>query len=304
MSEYTCILNPVAGRGAARKVLAPLQKLLQEQNVSHELILTSRAGEATEIARQAPGPFVVAVGGDGTVNEVANGLIGTEKCLGVIPAGSGNDFIKTIGIGSGLEHTFGKLLARRTKRIDVGTVECLGDDMQHDSPGPAKRYFVNGVGVGFDAAVAARTREIKYLRGTLLYVAAVLDMLGKFKAPTFQVTTDSGQTTSKNLLIAVGNGTCAGGGFYLTPEAKIDDGLFDVCLIDDIGIGTILMLMPRVMVGKHVHAKQVKFLRTKKLNLLADRGFYVHADGEIVGRNATTVRIDMLESALSVLVGT
>jgi diacylglycerol kinase (ATP) len=301
MSEFTCILNPSAGRGAAGKILTRLQQLLREHKVGHELVLTSRPGEATDIARQAPGPFVVAVGGDGTVNEVANGLIGSDKSLGVIPAGSGNDFVKMIGVTTKLQSSLDHLLRRKTKRIDAGTVECGPPHGESNQDG-TKRYFVNGVGIGFDAAVAAKTREIKYLRGTLLYIVAVLQMLGKYKSPNFRISTDSGETTTRNLLIAIGNGTCAGGGFYLTPRAKIDDGVFDFCTIKEIGIGRILQLMPLAMRGKHLSAKEVIYLTSKQISVSGDSDFYVHADGEIVGRDVRSVKVGMVKSALSVIV--
>jgi diacylglycerol kinase (ATP) len=301
MSEFTCILNPYAGRGAAGKLFAPLQRLLREHKVAHELVVTSRPGEAVDIARQAPGPFVVAVGGDGTVNEVANGLIGSDKSLGVIPAGSGNDFVKMTGVTTRLHQALEKLLSRKTKRFDAGTVECSATGAMGDATA-SKRFFVNGVGIGFDAAVAARTREMKHLRGTLLYIVAVLQMLGKYKSPNYTIKTDAGETTSRNLLIAIGNGTCAGGGFYLTPSAKIDDGVLDFCSIEEIGIWRILQLMPLAMRGKHLAAKEVIYLKSKEIAVHADSGFFAHADGEIIGRNVRSVKVKILESALSVIV--
>jgi len=301
MSEFTCILNPCAGRGAAAKLFAPLQRLLNEQKVQHEFVMTTRQGEASDIARQATGPYVVAVGGDGTVNEVANGLIGSEKVLGVIPAGSGNDFVKMTGVTTKLHQALEKLLNRKTKRFDAGTVECSTTGAEGDVSA-SKRFFVNGVGIGFDAAVAARTQEMKHLRGTLLYIVAVLQTLGKYKSPNYTIRTDAGETTSKNLLIAIGNGTCAGGGFYLTPRAKIDDGLLDFCTIREIGIGRILQLMPLAMRGKHLSAKEVIYLSSKQIDVSADSGFFVHADGEIVGRNVRSVKVNVVSSALSVVV--
>src|SRR5512141_640287 len=208
MSHYTYILNPYAGRGSAQKLVEPLGKALRERGIPHDLVLTTRAGEASEIARNARGEVVVAVGGDGTVNEVANGLLGSGKTLGVLPAGNGNDFVKNIGSGQGIPEAIDRLSRGTVKLIDVGTVECLVAPNSSGSADP-KRYFVNGVGIGFDAAVAAKTREIKYLTGILLYLAAVFQMLGKHKSPLFTIRFDGGEAAaSKPLLIAIGNGTC------------------------------------------------------------------------------------------------
>ncbi len=303
MTQYTFILNPKAGRGATARLAKSLRSALRERNVDHDLVFTTRPGEATELARKAAGRYVIAVGGDGTVNEVANGVIGSDKIMGVIPSGSGNDFVKMVNQGKGFTAVLDRLLQGQTRRIDVGTVECSGNGTPGSIAEP-RRYFVNGVGIGFDAAVAARTREIKYLRGTFLYLVAVFQMLGKYRAPLFHISSDGRSTEeSRHLLIAIGNGTCAGGGFYLTPRAKIDDGVFDVCLIDDVSIGTILHLMPKAMRGKHLNARQVKYFYSKDLALQADGSFYVHADGEIVGRNVSATHITLHANSLEVLRG-
>ena len=304
MKEYTFILNPRAGRGEGEKLHGRLQEHLSRTNLSFDFVCTRGPGDATVLAREAESRVVVAVGGDGTVNEVANGLIGTGKILGVIPAGSGNDFIKSLSLTHDLRSSLQKLLAGKTVTIDVGTVAC-GKEVTPagGSSNLKKRYFVNGVGIGFDAMVAKRTAEIGHLRGVPLYVAAVFGSLGKYKAPLFSIAVDGYSEVSRRLLIAVGNGPCAGGGFYLTPDARVDDGVFDLCLVDDVSIPTIMRLMPRVMRGKHRDEKRVKFLRGKEISINAEDEFYVHADGEIVGDRVRSVRIHMLESALTAVRG-
>ncbi len=304
MIDYTFILNPLAGRGVAEKLAGPLQDLLRAREVRHEFLRTTGRGEATWLAEHARGRIVVAVGGDGTVNEVAAGVLRSKRTLGVIPAGSGNDFIKSIGIPAKYGPALEKLIAGKSRLIDVGTVSCRRYD---DAGGPAgnspTRNFVNGVGIGFDAAVAKRTAEIRYLKGVPLYLAAVFESLGSYRSPEFEVTVDAERTTARHMLIAVGNGPCAGGGFYLTPDASVDDGLFDVCLVDDLSIPAVLMLMPKVMKGKHQHEDGVKFLRGKSILVSSRDKFYVHADGEIVGDNVNEVRIELTGRALSVIGG-
>jgi diacylglycerol kinase family enzyme len=151
--------------------------------------------------------------------------------------------------------------------------------------------------------VAARTREIPVLSGTALYIAAVLQTLGRYSPPDFTIRTDGTTTHAKSLLIAVGNGRCAGGGFYLTPDAQVDDGLLDVCQVDEKTIFQILLLMPRVMKGKHHHVRGVKMFKTRQLHLSAETPFHVHADGEIVGENVNSVDVGLRQGELTVIAG-
>ncbi len=286
-------MNPVAGKGAARRTLAELERLLPALGFTYEVVYTLRPGHATEIARTAGSTYVVAVGGDGTINEAANGLMGSGKILGIIPTGSGNDFIKSLGIPRKLRASVEILQARNVRRIDTGRVAC--GMMKNGSTAFAPdRYFVNGVGIGFDASVALRVSEINYLRGTLLYLAAVLQTLGHYRAPVFQLSADGNTTVGRKLLIAIGNGKCAGGGFYLTPEALVDDGKLDVCAIQDLPVGKILRLIPSVMSGKRVDDKAVSYSRTTRLAVQSTERFTVHADGEVIGREVQAVKLEGL----------
>ena len=304
MSDYAFILNPKAGRGASLRVLDPLKRELHSRGVDYDLLLTQNEGDAIRIAKEVGSRIVVAVGGDGTVNEVVNGIIGTGKTLGIIPAGSGNDLVKSIDISVNLSDAIEILLRGMTQPVDVGTVSCFGPERIGPRDGNHKeRYFVNGIGAGFDAAVADKTRRIKYLSGTLLYLVAVLRTLGEYEAPDFEVSVDGCIQARKQLLIAVGNGRCAGGGFYLTPDAIIDDGFLDLCLIDEMSVPGVLRIMPKVMRGKHIGARGVSFLKGKMISIRAGQPFFVHADGEMVGRNVNTVEIGLLEKSLNVIVG-
>ena len=186
--------------------------------------------------------------------------------------------------------------------MDVGIVRCSGADvLASEADAGGKRYFVNGVGVGFDAAVAVRTREIRFLSGTALYLLAAFQTLGKYDSPSYDITFDGTERRSRNLLMAIGNGFCAGGGFFLTPDARVDDGLFDLCVVERASVPRILLLMPQAMRGKHGSAPEVKFYRAKKITIRSETPFYVHADGEIVGRRVTEVQISLLPKALTVI---
>jgi len=283
---------------------AELRAELKRRGVPGEIVETSHSENARDLARSAQSAVVVAVGGDGTVNEVANGLVGTNRILGVLPAGSGNDFRKAIDVPGNWRDALKVLLAEKTSNIDVGLVECSASpDASAVASNSHKRYFVNGVGVGFDALVADQTRKIKHLRGAALYVLAVLQTINKYKAPTFTVSIDGASSESRNLLIAIGNGRCAGGGFYLTPHARVDDGLLDICRIDNLSILKILNLMPKVMGANHLGSKGVSYANGRTILISSKGAFFVHADGEIIGENSHRVKTEIREKALNVIVG-
>ena len=299
MNQFTFIVNPAAGKGAGKRVFSSLLGELERRGTAYDFVETTGPGHATEAARTASAPVVVSVGGDGTINEIANGITGSTKRLGIIPAGSGNDFIKSAGVPRRPLQALQTLFKGVARPVDIGTVRCT---LEKEGGGnSAPRLFINGVGVGFDAAVAARTREIPFLSGTALYILAVLQTLGKFNPPDFKIQFDGSSRQARGLLIAVGNGKCAGGGFYLTPDARVDDGLLDICSVDDKNIFEILSLMPRVMRGKHHNVSGVKFFKEKRLTISADERFYVHADGEIVGENVRRVEIGLHGSQLDVI---
>lgn len=296
MNRYLFIINPAAGKGAGAKLKGLIEPMVERSGIASRIVLTEGPGHATILAKGASESVVVSVGGDGTVNEIVNGLIGSGKSMGIIPAGSGNDFIKSVGIPRKLEAAFAKCISGKEKTVDVGTVSC-------GPSGAPVRLFLNGVGIGFDAAVASRTRRIRFLRGQAVYLLAVFQTLRAYRNPAMQIELDGNAISGKHLLIAVGNGVCAGGGFYLTPKASVDDGLLDFCLIGDVRVGRILRLMPLVLWGKHLSKTDVvTYVQGKSLVLSSDEPIHVHADGEIVGEGVRSVRIGMESQKLRILV--
>ncbi len=291
--KYSFIVNPKAGNGRIEKLIAKLTSKIAIHQLDAEILVSQKPGHAIELASLSKGEIVIAVGGDGTVNEVANGIVGSSKVLAIIPSGSGNDMIKSLAIPNDFSGAFDFLLGGKTISMDCATVQY------DDSPA---RYFLNCAGVGFDAAVAQRSLSITYLTGTLRYVVAVMQTLGKYKSPAYTIRLDSKTSVSKNLLIAIGNGCCAGGGFYLTPEAQVDDGHLDVCMIAELSISEILQIMPKVMKGKHTSNDKVKIERVKSISIDSNEPFYVHADGEIMGR-VNSVVVSVIEKGIRVISG-
>jgi YegS/Rv2252/BmrU family lipid kinase len=304
LKDYTFIVNPEAGRGHGRQLIEPLRNELKARRIEYEILVTEAAGQALELTRNGAGPIVVAVGGDGTLNEVVNGFTARQRAIGIIPAGSGNDFIKSLNYPKRLPEALDRILSGKVQQVDAGVVTCTSSTPGGETIESRERIFVNGVGVGFDAAVAARMKSIRHLSGTAVYVLAVLQTLGKYKAPTFHITVDEVERASINLLIAIGNGRCAGGGFYLTPDAIVDDGELDLCVIGDVSVPKILRLMPLVMLGRHKNIREVAFLKAKKEILIrSDQKYYVHADGEVVGQGVNNVKINIRPLYLPILVG-
>jgi YegS/Rv2252/BmrU family lipid kinase len=304
VKTYTLVVNSNAGGGRPRKLLEGIERALRAWGVQYTVELTKGPGDATKLAAASQSDVVISVGGDGTVNEVLNGLR-PGVSLGIVPAGSGNDLIKSLPIPPSPMDALHTAVYGRPLKVDAGSVTCSVHSSNEKEPGvPASsRLFLNGVGIGFDAEVAVRKGEIPYLTGTLVYVAAVLQTLGRYKSPLFKVNCNGVSRESRQLLIAVGNGRCAGGGFYLTPEADPSDGELDVCLIGHVSIFTILRLMPRVMKGRHAGHPCVTFARTREISLESLTPFFVHADGEIAGRGVNRVDIGILPQHLSVQVG-
>jgi diacylglycerol kinase (ATP) len=297
ISSCTVIGNPAAGRGGVRRFAETIEREFRSRGIEYEMLFTGSRGEATTLAKHAAFPIIAALGGDGTVHEVVNGIAGTKKVLAVLPAGSGNDFVKSIGVSSRFDSALEMLIDGKTRTIDLGKV-TIGSN-SHSS------FFVNGLGMGFDASVADRVQQMRFFSGTLLYILAVLRTLHRYRAPRFSVQVDENVFNARNLLIAVGNGICAGGGFYLTPEALIDDGLLDVCMIKELPINKILRIIPLVMKGTHCSRPEVTYTKSLRINVSTEspEAFTVHADGEILGRGVTSVSVSIADIPLSVIGG-
>ncbi|HEV8263500.1 MAG TPA: diacylglycerol kinase family protein [Gemmatimonadales bacterium] len=281
------ILNPAAGRGAARRALDPVCRAFRAQGWAVDVSRTERPGHAVELAAQASGNgarHVVAVGGDGTVHEVANGLLGagSDAALGVVPIGSGNDFAKLVGV---YRHDPGRSVARLVtaapRRFDVG--RALGE------------WFVNSMGFGFGPAVVRTRNAMPGLRGFLSYLVPVLRAFATFRPPRFDVRTDGFAERGYMMMVEVCNGTTAGGSYRFAPDADPTDGQLDVCLIRRVSLPRFLLAIPRVMRGTHGGMSEVAQVRTAKLVIRSlDEPLLLHLDGELrePGVNECTVRIE------------
>ena len=264
------ILNRTAGRGDAGRHEHEAVTALRNAGVAFDLLHTEAPEHATELARQAASEgasCIIAAGGDGTVHEVASGMWNSDAVLGVLPMGSGNDFAQAHGIPKKLDEAAVLVRDGTTGLSDVGR---FGD-----------RTFFNSLGIGFDAEVSVRSRRIRRLKGDLMYLVAVLGTFRHYRAPMYRIEAPDYQRNDTTYMITVAIGQREGGGFTLAPDALIDDGLFDLCVVDDIPIRTAVRMIPRAMKGTHTNLPFVTMLRVPHVTIDRGAAIILHADGQI-----------------------
>jgi len=296
------ILNPASGHGLGRKLRPRIERALREAGVGFDLVETTAPGDAVRLGREAAAAGVeriLAAGGDGTVHEVANGLLeapsaadgATRPALGTIPIGTGNDFAKLLHVYKlPPEEAARRMAAARVERFDVGRV--IGE------------YFDNSLGIGFDAEVARQANQTTKLSGLAVYVVAVYKTFVSFRAPMLEVASAAHSETGPMMMLECSIGRSAGGGFYLTPDADPADGLLDVCLIRKVGLAKFLRYVPRVLSGKHVGLAEVAMFRTAALKIRStDRPLLLHLDGEVRAPDSRDIEVTLEAGRLRVLVG-
>lgn len=289
-SEHTlAIVNPAAGNGAGAHVGADLARELESSGFKIEIIQTPAPGEAARIAREASADgcrTVIAVGGDGTANEIANGLVGTSTALALYPIGSGNDFARSLGYPR-KRRDIGRFLAgARRRAIDVGEVNG--------------RIFVNAAGVGIDGHVAERVEASSRVVGAALgYFVGALVSIVSYRPQPMRLRIDEQTIEGKHLLVVAANGTHFGSGMHIAPQAKLDDGLLDIVVAGDLGRWSSLVALAKLYRGTHVNGRDVLAFRARSLEVELERELPTQADGEPVRARSLTVRV--LPRALTVL---
>ncbi len=288
MSKRLLIFNPYSDRGRSGQKASDLRSLVDELGGA-DWRGTDHPAHATTIAAEAAlqgYDLIVALGGDGTVHEVVNGLMHIapdhRPRLGVVPIGSGNDFAYAAGVQFDPAQAVLRAFNGQPRRIDVAMIR--------DGSGRTE-YFNNTCGIGFDAQINIRSRKITYLYGFAMYLTAVLQsIMLNFEAPHMKVTHDGGTIDQPVTMLTVGNGPREGGGFLTTPAAKLDDGLLDFVCVDKVSQIRMLQLLPKVMNATHVRERDVKILTTTRLSVKADRALPIHIDGELFAPYEADVR--------------
>lgn len=281
------IYNPAAGRGHASVQRDDAQKRLGD---GWEWRPTARAGHAVELARAAAAagqPIVAAFGGDGTVGDVARGILGSESALGIIPMGTGNDVARNLGLPLDLGAACAALEAGRTRRVDMGTINGIP--------------FINNAGTGFDARVMqTMNTSIRFVRGTPAFVLAVLKMFPGFQPFSLTMTRDDdAPETFPAMMVSVLNGAVYGAGMRACPDGVMDDGELDVLVITRMAKPKLLALFPKVIAGRHVGHPAVRLFRARTLSLVCDPPQPLNIDGDVHGD--TPAEIVVQPSALKVV---
>ncbi len=278
------IVNPVAGNGRAARVWQQVRPDVDGLRHS-ECVMSERVGHARELARaaaQAGYERVVVVGGDGTMCEVASGVADTQTAVAMIPAGTGNDCTRNLNIPIDATMAANLALAGPVRAVDLGEIQTSTDSM----------HFVNVAGFGFDAEVAARVNSMtKFVGGTVPYIWGVLQTLWQYHSPPMHIRMDEHELEQHVFMVAVGIGACYGGGMRILPDAVIDDGLFDVCVVGNVSRLEVLRLVPKLYSGGHRGHPAVQFYRCRELRADCAAPVRCQADGELAGGLPATFKI-------------
>ena len=300
MSRIRVIFNPQANRGSAARLLPELERCLG-QHGQVDLVQTTRPGEAEELAARALEQGfdrIVAAGGDGTVHEIVNGCqsyAGAEDwgTLGIIPIGSGNDLAWTLDLSPDLGTACARVFNGERRVIDLGRVT--------DGDGRI-RYFCNGIGIGFDGTVAREVQRITWAGGFAKYLLGLArTFLFYYDAPQVTIRNDEQQISDRIMMLTVSNGRRHGGGFIITPDATLDDGRLDLCIVRRVGRLGILQLIPKFLKGVHVGDPRVQMDRGGRVIVEVPDGLATHLDGEIFSDAARWLDIEILPRRLAVI---
>ena len=285
------IINPVAGHGRSVRVMDKLCVYLNAQGVEYDTAFSLRPGHTVNIARKASTKgydALVSVGGDGTIRELLEGMYGSGAVIGIIPAGTGNDFIKSLGIPKDPLEALKIILDGKRRTIDAGQIN--------------RRMFLNVANLGFDAQVVDTARRIPLLRGLPAYFLATIITLFKLKLVYIEIEHEDGaHTRHETLLVAVCNGAYYGGGFHVAPPAKLDDGLFDVVLAERFSRLRVLSLLPSYIRGTHLkkNVRGLSHYTCTRLTIRTQLPVPANADGESSYETALTIQV--LPYAVTVL---
>lgn len=287
-STVAVILNPAAGAGKTLKLLPRVSSALQALGRPYHLHVTTRAGEAPEVACEfaKAGPSVIiAVGGDGTINEVVNGIAasGRQVPLGVVAGGHGSDFARTISAPVDVDTAIRRAASGIHRPIDLGRVTF--DD-------GTSRLFINVAGLGFDAEVAERAYHSRLPGGKLPYLTALTGALLRFRNLEVTVAFDGHRLTQRAVFVTVANAKFFGGGLQITPMAAIDDGLLDLAIIGDLGKVELLRQVPRVYRGLHTDHPKFTHHRVRTVRVETASPARVQVDGELAGAAPATFAVE------------
>ena len=285
MSKHLLIYNPAAGRGKAGKMLADVEKTLQDKSIEYELYLTSSKGDALDYLRNVElenYQGVIASGGDGTLFEVVNGLLknsGETIPIGILPVGTGNSTAKDLDLETnGIEKALELIRSGKTREVDVGIFELDGEQY----------YFINILGLGFVTDVIETAIKFKML-GEAAYTIGVLFKTIFLKSYDLTIEIDDKKISAPNILVEVSNTKYTGGNFLMAPDAKIDDGYLDINILHKLNRRRLLSIFPKLFKGTHIHEPEIEYLKGKKIRITTNPVKKISPDGELFGTTPITI---------------
>jgi len=293
------VLNPTSGGGAGARAEREIARDLARRGVPFEIHRTEGRGHAAELARDFANRGVArvgAAGGDGTIHEVVNGLMQSRvrsTTLALLPIGTGNDFVKVVSGTRTLPAALETVARGSCRRYDLGIVKWDG----------GSEYFTNAMGTGIDVEVVRQLQRLPHMPGALKYLAALVRALLKYRPVPLHASINGDTIDTRAMILAVGNGTCQGGGFYLAPNARPDDGVFDITLVREVGLRDVVTLVPRILRGTHGGHVAVLMRTARALRVESgdDRPLCFHVDGELRETESRAFSVEVLPGALAVL---
>jgi YegS/Rv2252/BmrU family lipid kinase len=302
--SYKIILNPAAGNGNGKNAQPQIELLFKQHNLSYSLVQTERPGHGIELTRQAVKQgydVVVAVGGDGTVNELVNGLMESKRegvalpPLGVLCVGRGNDFAGSMGIPEDLAGGVQALASGARRTVDIGRV--TGGNY------PLGRYFANCVGVGFDAITTIEVHKLPRWGGYLAFMVAVLKTVFLYnKAPLARIEYDKNVITQRSLLISIMNGRRLGGGFLMAPNSLPDDGMLDLCIAEQMSSLAVIKMIPHFTRGDQATQPTIKTGRAARISISSQDGpLPAQTDGEIICVDGSHLEVEVIARQLEII---
>ncbi|GEM_PF-456190 len=281
------VANPGAGHKKIEEVLRELVDFASSKDYDYDVYLTAKNRNGLKTVKEnfeeAHSDLVI-LGGDGTINEAINGLT-LDRPVGIVPCGSANDFCKNIKVGQTIEQQIQTAINGKKRQIDLGL--C------------GERKFINGVGIGFDGQIVADiARSTRNLRGPFKYYYHVFRILAAYQSKETGYHFNDVDESKKLLLLTIANGTTFGGSFKLNPNAVIDDGLLDVCVIEKINPLLRFLNIPRLKSGSHIKLKQVNIHQTTEIKIDEQPLLNAHVDGELLGHPPFHIKV--LPKALTI----
>jgi YegS/Rv2252/BmrU family lipid kinase len=304
--EWFAIVNPNAGNGKGRKDWNRISDILVKNDISFNVKITQRKGQATEFTREliaGGGRKILCIGGDGTLNEIVNGIFTQDHCpateiiLSLIPVGTGNDWGRMFGIPLVYEGAVQVIKEGKLMLHDIGVISYFNGKEK------AKTYFLNIAGLGFEAVVVRKTnkQKDKGMSNKAIYFYNLLSSLITYRNTLADITIDEKTSTAKVFSINVGNGRYCGGGMRQTPDALPDDGLFDITVIREMSRIEIIRSLQLLYDGTIMSHPKVDGYRSNNLKVTSDSLLYIEADGESLGH--TPVEFSIIPSAVNIIYG-